>query len=139
MSVQKYTELVAWQKAMTLVQEVYQVAQRLPAEERFGLAAQLRKAAVSIPANIAEGQGRKSSSEFRYHLSVAIGSLHELETEVMVAGRLSYAEESEVAALLEHSGEVGRLVHGLYRSLPKRRVTDHRPLTTDHRPLTTDH
>jgi four helix bundle protein len=132
MSVKTYTDLVAWQKAMTLVQEVYKVAQRLPAEERYGLAAQLRKSAVSIPANIAEGQGRKSSSEFRYHLSVAIGSLHELETELMVAGRLSYADESEVAALLQHSSEVGRLVHGLYRSLPQQRVTAHRPLPTDH-------
>ena len=125
MSVQKYTDLVAWQKAMTLVEEVYKVAQELPAEERYGLAAQLRKSAVSIPANIAEGQGRKSSSEFRYHLSVAIGSLQELETELMIAGRLSFADESDVAALLQHSGEVGRLIHGLHRSLPSQRGTDH--------------
>ena len=132
MSVQKYTDLLAWQKAMAIVQEVYRVARKLPAEERYGLAAQLRKSAVSIPANIAEGQGRKSSSEFRYHLSVAIGSLYELETELMIAGQLSYADDSEVAVLLEHSNEVGRLIHGLYRSLPEQRVTNHRPLTTDH-------
>ena len=132
MTVQKYTDLMAWQKAMTLVQEVYKVSQKLPVEERYGLIAQLRKSAVSIPANIAEGQGRKSSSEFRYHLSVAIGSLYELETEIMVAGRLSYADDSEITPLLEQSSEVGRLLHGLYRSLPKQRVTEQPTPTTNH-------
>lgn len=121
MTVQKVTELIVWQRAMQLVQEVYQL--RLPVNELYGLAAQLRKAAVSVPANIAEGQGRRSSGEFRHHLSIAHGSLLELETEIAIAVRLKYVTSAQVESLLQLSAEVGRLLNGLYKALPRQRHT----------------
>jgi four helix bundle protein len=119
MTAQNFTELIVWQRAMDLVQEAYSLA--LPREELYGLTAQLRRAAISIPANIAEGQGRRSSSEFRHHLSIAHGSLLELETQIRIVGRLNYVDDGRVEALLQLTAEVGRLLNGLYRSLPFRR------------------
>ncbi|HUI25525.1 MAG TPA: four helix bundle protein [Candidatus Kryptonia bacterium] len=117
MGVRNYSELIAWQKAMDLVEAVYQATQRFPREELYGLTAQIRRTAVSVPSNIAEGEGRKSRKEFLHHLSIAYGSLRELETQVMIAGRLNYLEASEVARLLQLAGEVGRLLNGLSKSL----------------------
>ena len=119
MTVQKVTDLLVWQRAMQLVQEVYRLT--LPVDERRGLTAQLRRAAISVPSNIAEGQGRRSSSEFRHHLSIAHGSLLEVETEIAIAGRLRYITDKQVESFLQLSAEVGRLLNGLYRSLPPRR------------------
>ena len=119
MTVQKVTDLLVWQRAMQLVQEVYRLT--LPVDERRGLTAQLRRAAISVPSNIAEGQGRRSSSEFRHHLSIAHGSLLEVETEIAIAGRLRYITDKQVESVLQLSAEVGRLLNGLYRSLPPRR------------------
>lgn len=80
MKVKKYSELIVWQKAIELTQEVYTATRRFPKEEVYGLTSQLRRAAVSVPSNTAEGQGRKSTSEFLHHLSIAYGSLMEVET-----------------------------------------------------------
>jgi four helix bundle protein len=112
-----YTELHAWQRAMDLAVAVYEVSQRLPPEERYGLTAQMRRAAVSISANIAEGQRRRTTGEFLNSLSVAYGSIGELETHMMLAKRLRLLDDEAVKSILERSAEVGRLVNGLTNSL----------------------
>ena len=89
----------------------------MPAEERFGLTSQMRRAAVAIPANIAEGQGRRTDGEFLNQLSIAHGSVRELETHVMVAGRLGHIPQDRVDEMLSAASEVGRLVTGLAKSL----------------------
>ena len=93
--VQSYRDLVAWNKAMELVTEIYRVTKEFPKEEVFGLMSQLRRAAVSIPSNIAEGKGRLSKGEFRQFLGNARGSLAELETQIIIAQNLNYLDEAE--------------------------------------------
>src|SRR5215470_4196259 len=90
--IKRYSELIAWQKAMDLVQAIYKATERFPKEEIYGLTSQIRRASVSVPSNIAEGQGRKSTNEFLHHLSIAYGSLMEVETQVLIAERLNYTE-----------------------------------------------
>ena len=119
MAVRNYSELIAWQKAMDLVQEIYRATKQFPKEELYGLTSQIRRAAVSVPSNIAEGQGRKFLKEFLHHLSIAYGSLREVETQVLIAGRLLYLDQQEVNRLMESSAEVGRLINGLTQSLTK--------------------
>jgi four helix bundle protein len=112
-----YTELVAWQRAMDLAVSVYRVSRSLPQDERFGLTTQVRRAAVSVPGNIAEGQCRRTSGEFLNCLSHACGSIGELETHMLLSGRLQFIDAESVAGILDQSAEVGRLVNGLMRSL----------------------
>ncbi|HKC66104.1 MAG TPA: four helix bundle protein, partial [Pyrinomonadaceae bacterium] len=88
--VRNYSELIVWQKAMDLVEGIYAATKQFPKEEIYGLTSQIRRAAVSIPSNIAEGQGRKSINEFLHHLSIAYGSLREVETQILIAERLLY-------------------------------------------------
>ena len=117
MTVRNYSELIVWQKAMDLVDGIYAATKRFPKEELYGLTSQVRRAAVSVPSNIAEGQGRKSTNEFLHHLSIAYGSLREVETQILIGGRLHYLEQEEINRLLDLSAEVGRLINGLSRSL----------------------
>ena len=117
-----YTELVAWQRAMDLAVAVYQASALLPPEERFGLQAQMRRAAVSISANIAEGQGRRTCGEFLNQLSVAYGSLCELETHVHLAQRLTLINDDAGKGILDRAAEVGRLINGLSKSLRNENV-----------------
>jgi four helix bundle protein len=119
MSVRNYSDLIAWQKAMDLVQLVYSCTTRFPKEELYGLTNQLRRASVSIPSNIAEGQGRKSTNEFLRYLSMAHGSLREVRTQVIIAARLRYLEESDAAELLALASEIGKLINGLTNSLKR--------------------
>lgn len=112
-----YRDLIAWQRAMDLVEVVYLESASRPIEERFGLTAQMRRAAVSVPANIAEGQGRSICGEFLNHLSVAHGSVRELETHAMIASRLKFIEQGAVNRILEGAAEVGRLVSALGTAL----------------------
>jgi four helix bundle protein len=113
-----YKDLIAWQKAMILVRDTYQLTRGWPADERFGLTLQARRAAVSVPANIAEGSGRTGARDLRNHLSIAHGSLCELETHVLVARDLGFIDTPETEALLERGEEVGRIIRGLLKSLP---------------------
>jgi len=119
MAGKNYTDLIAWQKAMAFVEETYKASSRIPREEIYCLTAQLRRAAISIPSNIAEGQGRQSRREFRKFLRIAHGSLREAETQVLLADRLHYLDGVATAALMRASCEVGRLLNGLIRSLSK--------------------
>jgi four helix bundle protein len=117
--VKNYRELVAWQKAMDLVTMVYDVTQHWPKTEVYGLTNQIRRAAVSIPSNIAEGQGRASTKEFLHHLNMARGSLLEVETQLLIAQRLGYTAPEAATQLLAGTAEAGRLLNGLYRSLDR--------------------
>lgn len=116
---QNYRDLIVWQRAMDLVEAVYSVTASFPPEERFGLTAQVRRAVVSVPSNIAEGQGRRSRNEFIHFLSVAHGSLREVETQLLIAQRLRYVNAPETDDALALSDEVGRLLSGLTRSLER--------------------
>ena len=120
-----YRELIAWQKAMALVKRVYGLSTFFPSDERFGLTSQVRRAAVSVPSNIAEGQGRDSTAEFIHHLSIAYGSLMEVETQVLIGQDLGYLQEENVTEFLNESAETGRVINGLMRSLRQRLTTDH--------------
>jgi four helix bundle protein len=112
-----YRDLIAWQKAMALVRAVYLVTTEFPADERFGLTAQIRRAAVSVPSNIAEGSGRSGSREFRRGLSLAHGSLCELETQLMIGVDLGLCDPDTMGSVLEQAAEVGRIIRGLIRKL----------------------
>src|SRR6266849_2713373 len=113
MAVQSYRDLQVWQKAMDLVVACYEVAERFPKSETYGLATQLQRAAVSVPANIAEGQGRNHTKEFINRLSIAYGSLMEVETHLQIASRLHYLEPPDLELLLSRSAEIGRMINGL--------------------------
>ncbi len=113
----KYSDLVVWQKAMDLVTDIYRLTATFPAEERFGLASQARRAAVSIPSNIAEGHGRKASGAYLNHISIALGSLMELETQIQIASRLGFAHQDEISTSLGKTEEIGKMLSGLKKSI----------------------
>jgi four helix bundle protein len=119
MSAKHYGELIAWQKAMDLVERVYEATECFPRKEVFGLTNQLRRAVVSVPSNIAEGQGRQSTRDFLHFLSIAKGSLQEVETQIIIARRLVYLDEKKATDLLELTAEVGRVIGGLCRALSR--------------------
>ena len=112
-----YRGLLAWQKAMNLVENVYRQTRSFPSDERFGLTSQIQRAAVSIPSNIAEGSGLNSQTEFSRFISIAYGSLCELETQLTIALRLGYLEESNFNHLFSEATEVARLLRGFQKSL----------------------
>lgn len=117
MSVNSYRDLEVWQKGMDLVVACYEAAKNFPSDERFGLISQLQRAAVSVPANIAEGHGRTHLKEYLNHISIAYGSLMEIETHVQIAERLTYLSSESVGRLLSDTERLGRMLNGLKRSL----------------------
>lgn len=124
MSVSNYRDLIAWRKAMDLVIECYRLADQFPKAEAYGLASQLRRAIVSVPANIAEGHCRRRTKEFLHHLDIAYGSLGEAETHVEIAVRLEFISESDASGALELASEVGRVLNGLIESLRCKLITE---------------
>lgn len=117
MPVNSYRDLRVWQKGMDLVLSNYEVAKQFPQSELYGLMSQIQKPAGSIPANIAEGHGREHLGDYLHHLSMANGSLMELETHFLIAGRLRYLNAEPMNQLLDQTGEVGRMLAGLIRCL----------------------
>lgn len=117
MAIQSYQELVVWQKAMDLVESVYKATRGFPRDEIYSLTSQIRRAAVSIPSNIAEGQGRSTTRDFLHFLSIAQGSVKEVETQVLIAERLEYVTKQATSALVEQTQQVGRLLSGRINSL----------------------
>jgi len=111
-----YRSLDVWQKAMRLVEETYRVARLLPDHERFGLIGQLQRAAVSIPMNIAEGYGRTHRGDYLRHLSIARGSLMELETPLTLSVRLKLVDRARVLDVWQLSQDVGRMLTKLMAS-----------------------
>ena len=118
-----YRDLVAWQVAVELVTDVYRSTGSFPRHELYGLTSQIRRAAVSVPSNIAEGQGRNSPGEFQQFLGNAKGSLTELETQLLIGRNLKYLAQSDLESLLKQSDRVSRLVNGLLQSLKRREQT----------------
>jgi four helix bundle protein len=116
---ESYRDLIAWQKAMHLVTDIYDATREFPSDERYGLTNQLRRAAVSVPSNIAEGQARFSSKEFHHFLSLARGSLVEIETQLMIAENLGYLPSNQTRPLLEGAAELGRVLNGLIASIKR--------------------
>ena len=112
-TVTNYRDLLVWQRSMDLVERVYRIAQKLPDTERWGLTSQMCRAAVSVPANIAEGYGRQSTGEYRHFLSIGRGSLSELETHLLLCQRLGYLETKEVASLLSEVEEILKMMSTL--------------------------
>lgn len=117
MAVRYYRDLLVWRKAVELLLESYRIAARLPPAERFNLASQMCRAAVSITANIAEGHGRLHRGEYLHHLSIARGSLMELDSHVLVVERLDFQRADELATISERILEVRMMLDGLIRSL----------------------
>src|SRR5215210_6866041 len=103
MNVQSYRDLIAWQRGVDLVEGIYRATQSWPREETYSLTDQVRRATVSVPANIAEGHGRHSTKEFLQHLGIASGSLCEAETHLVIANRLQYVSPDDLEALLEQT------------------------------------
>ena len=120
MKVQHYRQLEVWQLAMDLAERCYQATKGFPKDELFGLTSQIRRSAVSIPANIAEGQGREHTKEFLNHLSIARGSLLELETHLMLSQRIGLLQQPELDSLLTMTDRLGRMLSGLRKALEKR-------------------
>jgi len=112
-----FRDLLVWQKSMDLADVVYRLTRSFPREETFGLAAQLRRSAVSIASNIAEGQGRSSSREFKQFLNIARGSLCELQTQLEIAQRAGLGQAEELGSAAQLSHEVGKLLYLLARSI----------------------
>ncbi len=114
--IRSYRDLIAWQKAMDLADLVYEITEHFPSHERFGLSFQSRKAAVSIPSNIAEGT-RHRTAGYLHRVVIALGEHAELETQMLISERRKYLRQSERDAFWSLSTEVGKLAHGLHRSL----------------------
>lgn len=116
-----YRDLMVWQKGITLVKLVYRLTQSFPGEEKFGLVSQMRRAAVSIPSNIAEGQGRHTTGEFVQFISHAEGSAAELDTQLVIAVELGYCSLSEAGPAVDLILELRKMLNALRRSLLKKR------------------
>lgn len=117
-----FEELLAWQRAMDLVDLVYVCTEHWPDREKFGLTNQIRRASVSVPSNIAEGQGRKNDGDFARFLAIAYGSFMEVRTQLLFAVRRGFSDEVEVATVLVTLDEAARLINGLKRSLAGRKT-----------------
>ena len=124
-----YRDLEVWKLGIEIVQEVYRITRTMPSDERFGLTSQARRAAVSVPANIAEGRTQLTVGGYMRHLGIAAGSLAELETHLILANRLGLLDETVTAPALEQAGRLGRMLNTLLRRLRNRsdRMESHRP------------
>ena len=112
-----YKELLVWQKAMVLARETYKITALFPGDERFGLTSQMRRSAVWVPSNIAEGQARQGAREFLQLLSHASGSLAELDTQILLSIELGYTKDERAKGLLDKVTELQKMMSGLRRSL----------------------
>jgi len=115
----QFKELLVWQKAVDLVVSVYDALSSFPEEEKFGLSSQIKRAATSIPSNIAEGAGRNTNKDFRYFLSISKGSINELQTQLIIAQRLNLLSEEKLQSLEERIVEISKMLVGLMKTLEK--------------------
>jgi four helix bundle protein len=117
MSVASYKDLKVWQMGMALAADIYQVSREFPKAETYGLCSQLQRAVVSIPSNIAEGHARDSTKEFLHHLSFALGSLAEVETQILLAHQFGYLTVESKTLITAKADELGKMLRGLQKSL----------------------
>jgi len=120
MTVNNYQELEVWQVAMALAEDCYKVTKAFPKDELFGMISQIRRSAASVPANIAEGQGREHTKEFLNHLSIARGSLKELETHLLLSHRVSLLREADFARLMSLCQRISQMLSRLRQALERR-------------------
>lgn len=118
--IKSYRDLEVWQQAMDLVERCYKASTNFPRSEEFGLRSQLRRSAVSIPSNVAEGHGRSTTGDYCRHVLIAHGSLMELETQVQIAGRLGYFDAETLSDLMRRTEELGRKLNALGKRLRER-------------------
>jgi four helix bundle protein len=117
-----YRDLKVWQKSYRLCLDLYRITKIFPKEERYGLTSQIRRSAVSIPSNIAEGYGRKTTADYLRSLYIAYGSVCELETQALLSGDLNYVNKENLKALKDDTEEVERMLKALIKSLEKKRL-----------------
>ncbi len=122
MRVKSYQDLIVWQKAISLVTEVYALTAQFPGHEIYGLTSQLRRASVSIPSNIAEGHGRATRGEFNQFLGHARGSLCEVQTQVFIACKLGCITQEQERAVIAVTDELGRILNGLIASIERKKL-----------------
>jgi four helix bundle protein len=120
MKIQSFRDLEVWQKSMILVEQIYRLSARFPANEEYGLKAQMRRAAVSIPSNIAEGHSRRHSKEFLHHLSIALGSVAELQTQIELATRQHHIDQPDIDVPNTLCSDVCKMLHGLIKAIRRR-------------------
>jgi four helix bundle protein len=111
--ISSYQDLLVWQKSMVLVEQIYKISNTLPSHEQWGLTSQMRRAAVSVPSNIAEGYGRQATGNYKQFLSICRGSLYELETQVLLCNRLSYLNQKESEDILRNITEISKMLFSL--------------------------
>lgn len=114
-----YKELIVWQKSMNLVELVYKATANFPSEEKFGLTSQIRRSAVSIPSNIAEGSGRNSNNSFRHFLEISNGSINELKTQLEISERLDFISGQKLQPILNLCAEVQKMIYTLIKKYTK--------------------
>lgn len=124
--IKNYNELLVWQKSIDLVEEIYKLVKLLPQEEMYGLSNQMRRAAVSIPSNIAEGQQRTSTKDFVRFLSMARGSKAELQTQCYICVRLNFLTKEQIRPVMDLLAEIGKMINSLINKLD----TSHQALDT---------
>jgi four helix bundle protein len=112
-TIRSFKDLIVWQRSMDLAVRIYGITQKLPASEQFGLTSQLRRAAVSIPSNIAEGYGRQSTGNYRQFLSISRGSLMEIETQINICDRLKYVAQSDTENIFKEIIEISKMLTSL--------------------------
>ena len=118
--IRSHRDLIVWQKSIDLVVECYQQSETFPKSELYGLTSQLRRAAVSVPANVAEGKGRRHTKSYLHFLDISYGSLMEVETLVEIASRLTFLLPEARDGLLARTGEIGRMLNGLIMALEQK-------------------
>jgi four helix bundle protein len=112
-----YKDLIVWQRGMDLVEMVYQITAKLPTSEQWGLVSQMRRSAISVPSNIAEGYGRQATGEYRHHLSIGRASLLELETQILISQRLGYLTHDESKPILTEIDDISKMLASLVSKL----------------------
>ena len=117
-----FKELKVWQKAYKLCLEIYRITRNFPKDERYGLTSQIRRASVSVPSNIAEGYGKRTTADYLKSLYISYGSLCELETQLLLSGDLGYVYQEKLGSLKNDTAEVERMLMALIKSLEKKRL-----------------
>lgn len=125
MTVKSYRDLKVWQDGVDLVESIYRVTGPYPREEMFGLTSQMRRASVSIPSNIAEGHSRSGTGEYLHHVGISLGSLAELETQIIISERLGFLKQDGAQRSLTSCESIGRMLHALQLALERRRDGGH--------------
>lgn len=117
--IKSYRDLIAWQKAIVMVQDIYKILETFPSEEKYGLCSQIKRSAVSVPSNIAEGWGRNSSGTYTHFLKIATGSLCELETQLIIAVELNFTSNEKIESSIGLIEEISKMLKSLINTIEK--------------------